>query len=106
MAEEGTLSIVRRGSTYQVRYASDNPYERDRQSYSCPDEAHLATLLHHCGVEPWALQRAFAELQQGRVPVLRVVLAERDVAQFFSLLDEPQGGSQNAKDTDQQSDAA
>jgi hypothetical protein len=80
MAEEGTLSIVRRGSTYQVRYASDNPYERDRQSYSCPDEAHLATLLHRCGVEPWALQQAFTELQHGRVTVLRVVLAEWDVA--------------------------
>jgi hypothetical protein len=39
-------------------------------------------LLHHCGLEPWALQQAFAELQHGRVTVLRVVFAERDVAQF------------------------
>jgi hypothetical protein len=27
---EGTLSIVRRGSGYQLRYASNNPYDPNR----------------------------------------------------------------------------
>jgi hypothetical protein len=33
MTEEGTLSIVRHGSPYQVRYASNNPQGRERQPY-------------------------------------------------------------------------
>jgi hypothetical protein len=85
MAEEGTLSIVRRGHTYQVRYASDNPYEHDRQSYTCPDKAHLETWLHQYGLEPWAIQQAFADLQRGGVTVLRMLCSARDVALFFPL---------------------
>ena len=85
MAEEGLLSIVRRGHTYQVRYASDNPYEQDRQSYTCPDEVHLETWLRHYGLEPWAIQQAFADLQRGGVTVLRMVCAARDVARLFPL---------------------
>jgi len=34
MAAEGFLRIGRRGHTSQVRYASDDPYEPDRQSYT------------------------------------------------------------------------
>ena len=34
MAEEGTLSIVRRGSGYQVRYASNNLYDPGFQALS------------------------------------------------------------------------
>jgi hypothetical protein len=85
MAEEGLLSIVQRGQTYQVRYASDNPYEPDRQAYICPDEAHLATWLHHYGLEPWAIHQAFADLQHGGVTVCRMVCSARDVARLFPL---------------------
>jgi hypothetical protein len=106
MAEEGTLSIVRRGPIYHVRYASNDPYGIDRQPYLCPDEAHLHTLLHQCRLEPWALQRACAELQRGGVTVLCVVFADRDVSRLFPLPDKQQGGSQDAKDADQHADAA
>ena len=85
MAEEGLLSIVRRGHSYQVRYASDNPYEQDRQSYTCPDEVHLETWLRHYGLEPWAIQQAFADLQRGGVTVFRMVCSVRDVARLFPL---------------------
>jgi len=85
MAKEGTLSIVRRGDTYQVRYASDNAYEQDRQPYTCLDKAHLATWLHHYGLEPWAIQQAFADLQRGGVTVLRIVCSARDISQLFPL---------------------
>jgi hypothetical protein len=83
MAEEGILSIVRRGHTYQVRYATDNPHEQDRQPYTCPTEAHLATWLHHYGLEPWAIQQAFADLRRGGVTVLRLLCSARDVARLF-----------------------
>jgi hypothetical protein len=33
MADAGMLSIVRCGTTYQVRYASSNPHDMDRQPY-------------------------------------------------------------------------
>ena len=85
MAEDGTLSIVRHGSTYQVRYASDNPYESDQQPYTCPDEAHLVTFLYHCELEPWVINRACAELQRGGVTVLRMVCPAREVARLFPL---------------------
>ena len=61
----GSIGIVRRGHTYQVRYASDNPHEKDRQPYTCPDEAHLETWLHYYGLEPWAIHQVFTELQRG-----------------------------------------
>jgi len=47
MTEEGTVSIIRRGLRYQVRYASNNPYGREWQPWTSPDEAHVRTLLHH-----------------------------------------------------------
>jgi hypothetical protein len=84
MDQEGTLSIVQRGLTYQVRYASDNPYEHDRQPYTCPDEAHLASWLHHLSLEPWTIQQTFAELQRGRgVTVLRMTCSALEVARLF-----------------------
>jgi hypothetical protein len=85
MAEEGTLNIVRRGYTYQVRYASDNPHEKDRQPYTCPDEVHLETLFHYYGMEPWAIHQAFAELQRGGMTVLRLVCSAQDVSRLFPL---------------------
>src|SRR4029453_8806009 len=47
MSEEGTLSIVRRGRGYQVRYASNNPYDPERPPHACPDEETLSAFLHH-----------------------------------------------------------
>ena len=41
MTEAGMLSIVRCGTTYQVRDASSNPHAMDRQPYPCPDEGTL-----------------------------------------------------------------
>jgi hypothetical protein len=38
MTAEGMLSIVPRGTTYQVRYALSNPYGMDHPPYTCPDE--------------------------------------------------------------------
>lgn len=45
MTEEGMLSIVRRGTTYQVRYASPNPQAMDWQPYQCTDAGTLVALL-------------------------------------------------------------
>jgi hypothetical protein len=46
MTEEGTLSIVRRGTVYQVRYASNNPYAPDRAPRACHDADTLGAFLH------------------------------------------------------------
>jgi hypothetical protein len=62
MAEAGILSIMRRGHTYQIRYASSNPYDMDRPPYLCPDEGAMITLLHHYGIDAWSLQQAIAIL--------------------------------------------
>jgi hypothetical protein len=32
------LSIMRRGTVYQVRYAASNPHGVDREPYLCPTE--------------------------------------------------------------------
>ena len=56
MSEDGTLSIVWHGSPYQVRYASNNPYGRDRQPYACPYAETLRALLHQCGAGAGAWQ--------------------------------------------------
>ena len=50
MRETGILSIVKRGPTYQVRYASFNPYDKDRLPYPRPDEGALVALLHDFGI--------------------------------------------------------
>ena len=50
MRETGILSIVKRGPTYQVRYASFNPYDTDRLPYPRPDEGALVALLHDFGI--------------------------------------------------------
>jgi len=83
MTEEGTLSIVRQGSAYQVRYASNNPRESDRQVYACPDADTLGALLHHCGVESGAMTQAYAELGKGRMSVLLVALSPAQMQVFF-----------------------
>ena len=55
MLEEGTLSIVRRGNAYQVRYASNNPHDRDRQPYACADEETMRAFLQQLGAESVAV---------------------------------------------------
>ena len=45
MAEEGTRSILRRGTTSQVRYASSHPYDREPPPSPCSDERPVVTLL-------------------------------------------------------------
>ena len=76
MTEGGMLSIVRRGTAYQVRYASSNPHDMDRQPYPCSEEGALVALLHQCGLEAWSIHQAIAELRHGRVAVLPIVLSE------------------------------
>ena len=89
MTEEGMLSIMRRGTTYQARYASSDPHALERQPYPCPDEGALVSLLHHCGLEPWSLHRALAELRHGRLAVLPIVLAEAQRQRYFPLAQGP-----------------
>src|SRR5262245_14708471 len=83
MAEAGMLSIMRCGITYQVRDASSNPHDMDRQPYPCPDEGTLVALLHHDGLAAWSLHRALAELRHGRMAVLTIVLAEAQRQRYF-----------------------
>jgi len=83
MRETGILSIVRRGPTYQVRYASFNPYDIDRLSYPCSDEDALVTLLHHWWLNDWSLNQAITALRKGEVAVLPVVLSETQLQAYF-----------------------
>jgi hypothetical protein len=75
MMEEGTLSIVRRGQDYQVRYASNNPHDQDRLPCVCRDEVDLAALLYHCGAEAAAIPQLCADVRHGRMVILRVVVS-------------------------------
>jgi CheY-like chemotaxis protein len=68
--EDGTLGIVRRGASYQVRYASNNPYADERAPHLCPDEDTLCAFLASLGIEAEARQHACAVARQGRVAVL------------------------------------
>ncbi len=85
MVEEGMLSILRHGTTYQVRYASSNPYDRDRQPYTCSNEHTVVTLLQHCGLDPWSITQAVAELRQGRMAVLPFVFAQAHLQDYFPV---------------------
>src|SRR5215831_13913210 len=92
MTEGGVLSSVRRGTTYQVRYASPHPHDMERQPYPCPDEGTLVALLHHCGLEAWSLHRALAELQYAHMAVLLIGLAEAQRQRYFPLYASPRDG--------------
>jgi hypothetical protein len=83
MAEEGTLSIVRRGSGYQIRYASNNPYDPDRHPHACHDEDTLAAFLHHVGTEEEAIRQVCAAVQTRGVVVLRMLLSAGQMQAFF-----------------------
>jgi hypothetical protein len=84
MTEEGTLSIVRRGPGYQVRYASNNPHDQERLPRVCPDETHLVALLHHLGTEPAVMTQACADVGHGKMAVLLVALSAEQLQTFFS----------------------
>ena len=71
MAEEGTLSIVRRGSGYQVRYASNHPYDPERPPHACDDEQKLIAFLHHLGLEAGAIRQARSNSFPG-IPTPRI----------------------------------
>ena len=88
MTEAGILSIVRPGTTSQVRDASSNPHAMERQPYPCPDEGTLVALRHHGGLGAWSLHPALAELQHGRMAVLPIVLSEAQRQRDFP---HPQG---------------
>jgi hypothetical protein len=83
MPEEGTLSIVRRGAGYQIRYASNNPYDPERQPHTCHDEDALAAFLHQLGTEAAAIRQACAAVQTRGVAVLRILLAPGQIQAFF-----------------------
>ena len=51
MIEAGMLSLMWRGDTYQVRYASTKPYALDPPPVSYPDIGTLAALLHRWGID-------------------------------------------------------
>jgi hypothetical protein len=84
MTEDGILGIMKRGNTYQVRYASYNPHGIDRPLYQCPDESTLVALLRRCGMDPWYIHQAGAELQKGGFVALPIALAEAQIHTYFS----------------------
>ncbi len=84
MTEDGILGIMKRGNTYQVRYASYNPHGMDRPLYQCPDEGTLVALLRHCGMDSWYIHQAGAELQKGGFAALPIALAEAQIQTYFS----------------------
>jgi CheY-like chemotaxis protein len=85
LPEEGTLSIVRRGQHYQVRYASNNPYAPDYLMRACGDEDTLDALLSFLGLEAEAIHHACAIAQHGGVAVLRILIAPGQIQTCFPL---------------------
>jgi hypothetical protein len=83
MTEDGILGIVRCGTTYQVRYASYNPCDLDRPPYQCSDEGTLVAWLRHCGMEPWYIHQASADLRKGGFAALPIVLSETQMQTYF-----------------------
>jgi len=83
MPEEGVLSIIRRGPSYQVRYASYNPYDLERPPYVCSTEAALVALLRHSGIDAWALQQAIAAVRKGEVAVVPIIRSALQMQAYF-----------------------
>ena len=83
MAEEGTLSIVRRGTRYQVRYASNNPHAQERPPHACPDEATLRAFLHHLGTDGVSIRQACVDVRKAGLAVLPVALAPAQLQAYF-----------------------
>jgi len=83
--EEGTLSIVKRESGYQVRYASNNPRATDYLLYACPDEAALIAVLRQLGAEPEAITQACTTVRHVGMAVLHMRVSPRQMQAFFYL---------------------
>ncbi|HSX83135.1 MAG TPA: hypothetical protein VLQ80_31825, partial [Candidatus Saccharimonadia bacterium] len=94
MTEAGIRSIVRRGTTSQVRDASSNLHALERQPYPCSDEGTLFALRHHDGLGAWSLHRALTELRYGRMAVRPIVLSEAQRQRDFP---HPQGPLTSAR---------
>jgi len=93
LPEEGTLSIVRRGEAYHVRYASNNPYAPEDPARVCPDEATLRAVLHALGTEAAALQHACAVARTGTLVVLRLLVTPGQRQACFRPTPSQQGGA-------------
>ena len=83
MTEEGTLSILMRADTYNVRYASNNPHSMDREPYQCTDEEKLGAFLHQLKIDTWYIKQAFAELWKGGFTALPIVLPAEQIQAYF-----------------------
>jgi hypothetical protein len=83
MAEEGTLGIVRRGTRYQVRYASNNPYAQERPPHACHDEETLRTFLHHLGADGASIRQACVDVRKAGLAVLPIVLSLGQIQAYF-----------------------
>jgi hypothetical protein len=83
MAEEGTLSIVRRGTSYQVRYASNNPHAQDQPPHACHDEETLRAFLHQLGVDVVSMRQACVDVRKVGVAVLPIVLSPAQIQACF-----------------------
>jgi CheY-like chemotaxis protein len=81
--EDGTLGIVRRGASYQVRYASNNPYADERAPHLCPDEDTLCAFLDALGIEAEARQHTCAVARQGCVAVLCLRAVPEQMQTYF-----------------------
>jgi hypothetical protein len=79
------LSIVRRGDTYQVRYASTNPYNMDRPPSQYPDEGTLVALLQHWGIDAWSIQQVIATVRGGGMAVLLIRFTAVQLQAAFPL---------------------
>ena len=88
MTEEATLSIMRCGNTYQVRYASNNPHTMDRQLYTCIDKEHLEAFLPQVGIAPWYITQVHIELRKSGCAILPIVLSVAQRQAFFPLPNE------------------
>ena len=83
MTEEGTLSIVRRGTGYQIRYASNNPHDQERLPWACPNETHLAAFLHYVGMKLGVIAQVCGDVRQGKMAVLLVSLSAEQLQAYF-----------------------
>lgn len=85
LPETGTLCILAEPPGYRARYASNNVQRPERQPVTCPDAAALTAVLHACGLDAWARQRACAELQEGRVAILPLVCTPTQLDATFPV---------------------
>jgi len=92
MTEDGTLSIVRHGNTYQVRYASNNPHGMDEQLYTDLSQETLQEMLQQCGMDPWYITQAMVELRKGRCAVLPMIFADLPYATQCLVCATPRNG--------------